>query len=153
MVDSRNKGYRAETQAKDLLVKHTKLKWKRVPGSGALHESHGLKGDLYIPDAKNWFCIEVKHYKDDQFTSKILSGKSPTFLDWLDQSIRQGKQVDKTACLMWKFDRSKWFMAIPVEYCDNIDDYRNLVFYHDGINFCIALATDILEKENIKWVN
>lgn len=152
-VDSRQKGARAETQAKDLLVKFTGIKWKRTPGSGALHEDHKLKGDLYVPDSKNHFCIEVKHYKDDQFNTKILTGKSPTFLDWLDQAIRQGKQVDKTSCLMFKHDRSKWFMAIPWDHCGNSEVYRHFHFVHDGICFCIAKAEDILKYENIRWIN
>ena len=62
MVDPRAKGATAETKARDELRKLTKLKWERVPGSGALDEKHGLKGDLYVPNEKNLFCVEVKHY-------------------------------------------------------------------------------------------
>ena len=53
MVDSRQKGARAEAAAKGLLIKHSGLDWQRTPGSGALHAAHKLKGDLYIPDCKN----------------------------------------------------------------------------------------------------
>lgn len=52
MVDSRQKGARAETDAKNILKMYTKLNWQRVPGSGALGAQHKLKGDLYIPEAK-----------------------------------------------------------------------------------------------------
>ena len=61
MVDSREKGARAETVARDALRKLSKLQWERTPGSGALDPKHLLKGDLYIPGEKNLFVVEVKH--------------------------------------------------------------------------------------------
>ena len=60
MVDPRAKGARTETTVRDTLRKATGLQWERVPGSGALDEKHGLKGDLYVPGEKNKFCVEVK---------------------------------------------------------------------------------------------
>ena len=111
MVDSRRKGATAELKARDELRKATGLQWQRTPGSGALHADHMLKGDLYVPNAKNKFCIEVKHYKDDNLTSKILTSKSPIFLEWWAQAVRQGEQVKMNPLLIFKFDRSKWFVA------------------------------------------
>ena len=111
MVDSRQKGGRAEAAAKKLLIDKTGLDWQRTPGSGALNEAHKLKGDLYIPDEKNKFCVEVKHYKDDHLTSKILTSKDPQLLQWWEQAVRQGLQVGREPLLLFKFDRSKWFVA------------------------------------------
>lgn len=111
MVDSRQKGARAEAAAKGMLIKHTGLDWQRTPGSGALNAAHKLKGDLYIPDCKNKFCVEVKHYKDDHLTSKILTDKNPQLLKWWEQAVRQGEQTGREPLLLFKFDRSKWFVA------------------------------------------
>ena len=55
MVDSRAKGARGEYLVRDLLREYTNLQFERVPMSGALEY---LKGDLYVPNEKNYFCIE-----------------------------------------------------------------------------------------------
>jgi len=118
MVDSRQKGARAEAAMVKLLKEATGLNWKRTPGSGALHQDHLLKGDIYIPGEYNYYCCEVKHYKEDHLTSKVLTSKIPQLLEWWKQSLRQGKQVDKIPILFFKFDRSKWFvmMLMPEKY-------------------------------------
>ena len=115
MVDSRQKGARAESAFKDILKKHTGLQFERVPGSGALDPKHKLKGDLYIVDSSNRYCIEVKHYCDDHLTSKILTSKNPQLLEWWEQCERQGRQVDREPLLLYKFDRSKCFVAFKKE--------------------------------------
>ena len=111
MVDSRLKGARAETVVRDKLREQTKLNWERVPSSGALDPKHGLKGDLYVPNEKNLFVTEVKHYKDDHLTSSILTAIDPQLLVWWEQAKRQGTQVVKTPLLIFKHDRSKVFCA------------------------------------------
>ena len=57
MVDSRAKGARGEYLVRDMLRVHTGLKFERVPASGALEY---LKGDLYVPHAKNKYCRSIK---------------------------------------------------------------------------------------------
>ena len=104
MVDSRQKGARAEAAAKGLLIKHTNLDWQRTPGSGALNKQHKLKGDLYIPDEKNHYCVEVKHYKDDHLTSKLLTDKKPQLIKWWEQAVRQANEVERVPLLLFKFD-------------------------------------------------
>jgi len=113
MVDSRQKGARAESALVAQLKKSTGLNWKRVPGSGALHADHGLKGDVYVPNEKNYFAVEVKHYKDCHLTSNVLTDKNPQLLEWWKQAVRQGKQTDKEPMLFFKHDRSKWFVMFP----------------------------------------
>ena len=152
MVDSRQKGARAELQARDLLRKHTGLKWERVPGSGALHEKHGLKGDLYIPGEHNLFCVEVKHYKDDQISTKLLTGTSPTFIGWWEQTVREADQVGKIPMLLFKHDRSKWFMASELV----AGSERSLVYSfsrEDGMytSVVIQLLEEALEILKLKW--
>ena len=115
MVDSRQKGARAESALKKVLRDATGLNFQRTPGSGALNETHKLKGDIYIPNEKNNYCIEVKHYKDDHLTSKLLTSKNPQLIEWWKQAVRQAEQVDMKPILFFKFDRSKWFMATLLE--------------------------------------
>jgi hypothetical protein len=102
------------------LKEDTGLNWKRVPGSGALHQDHGLKGDVYVPNEHNYWCCEVKHYKDPQLTSKILTDKDPMLLQWWSQAVRQAEQTDKKPILFFKHDRSKWFVAM--NWADNVFD-------------------------------
>lgn len=149
MVDSRDKGARAETVVRDLLRKHTGLKWERVPGSGALNEKHGLKGDLYVPNEKNYYCVEVKHYADDHLTSALLTGKNPQLIEWWNQAVRQGKQVDKKPLLTYKFDRSKIFVAyeeMPTA------SYRYMFISVEGKEFYTALLEDYLQYEQPKFI-
>ena len=96
---SKAKGTRAENAAKGLLIKYTGLDWQRTPSSGALNKAHKLKGDLYLPDCKNKFCIEVKHYKDDHLTSKLLTDKNPQILKWWEQAVRQAEEIDRIPLL------------------------------------------------------
>lgn len=153
MVDSRQKGARAETQAKDILKKYTKLNWERVPGSGALDEKHGLKGDLYIPNEKNRYCVEVKHYKEDQLTSKILTSKSPIFIDWWNQTVRESKQVNRLPILLFKYDRSKWFIASN-DIIPEVDTTlsQSIVINYEGEWIYIFILEDLLKNNKIKWV-
>lgn len=119
MVDSREKGARAESTVRNELKDLTGLGWERTPGSGALNEKHGLKGDLYIPNRENIYCVEVKHYEDDQISTKILTDKSPIFLDWWKQTLRQAGQVGRKPLLIFKHNRSKLFVAtdeVPSSY-------------------------------------
>ena len=73
MVDSRMKGQRGEYLVRDLLRDATGLTFERVPSSGALSY---LKGDLYVPDAKNVYCIEVKNYDSSPLNDKIFTNKT-----------------------------------------------------------------------------
>jgi Holliday junction resolvase len=141
MVDSRQKGARAEAQAKQTLIQHTGLNWQRVPGSGALDEKHGLKGDLYVPNEKNVYCVEVKHYKDDHLTSKILTSKDPQLMKWWSQTVRESKQVDREPLLLFKFDRSKWFACAEYTFEEyEYNDMPRLVYYDDN-NFELIIQT------------
>jgi hypothetical protein len=152
MVDSRAKGARVETQIRDLLRKHTHLQWERVPGSGALDEKHGLKGDLYVPNSTNLFCVEVKGYADDHLTSAILTSKSPQLITFWEQAVRQGIQVKKKPLLIFKFDRSKAFCAWGSETCLPDGSYPFIYVNRGEHEFFVALLEDFLQHEDIKFV-
>lgn len=148
MVDPRAKGARAETQVRDKLKELTTLTWERVPSSGALDPKHGLKGDLYVPNEKNLYVVEVKHYAEDQFTSTIFTAKSPILFEWWDQSVRQGKQVSKKPLLIFKHDRSKMFVAF--EDIPDKDYLYVCVQYKDP--FFVSLLEDWYKAEQPKFI-
>ena len=157
MVDSRQKGARAEAAAKGLLIKHTGLDWQRTPGSGALNAAHKLKGDLYIPDAKNKFCVEVKHYKDDHLTSKLLTDKTPQIMKWWEQAVRQGEQTSRLPLLLFKFDRSKWFTAFTLDAITDAEttamNYRYMAYKApDNTILFMAKLEEWLAHEEIEWI-
>lgn len=148
-IDPRAKGARAETLIRDKLRETTKLNWERVPSSGALDPKHGLKGDLYVPNEKNLYCVEVKHYAEDHLTSKLLTDKNPQIIEWWVQALRQGIQVDKIPFLVFKFDRSKVFCAfsdLPTGLYDFIS-----VCAKDHY-FSVCLLEDFIKHEKPKFI-
>lgn len=148
MVDSRVKGAKAETVVRDRLRELTELQWERVPSSGALDPKHGLKGDLYIPNEKNLYCVEVKHYADDQLSSSLFTAKEPNLLVWWEQTVRQGKQVSKLPLLIFKHDRSKLFAAFQ-EYSGG---YNHIYIDIGNNSFNIALLDDWLINEDPQFI-
>lgn len=158
MVDSRQKGARAEADLKKKLREATGLNFQRTPGSGALNETHKLKGDIYIPNEKNKFCIEVKHYKDDHLTSKILTDKEPQLVKWWKQTLDQAAKVDMLPLLFFKKDRGKWFVAFDCHALKNLspvsDKYRYIEYeFSLGTYHTIFIATmeAWIESEDIEW--
>lgn len=151
MVDSRQKGSRAETVIKTTLKSLTGLGWERTPGSGALDPKHMLKGDLYVPGRTNHFCVECKHYADDHLTSKVLTDKNPQLLDWWKQCRRQADQVNRDPLLIFKFDRSKIFCAF--ENLPNSDNLPYLYVNRDGYQFYVALLETWISLENPQFVS
>ncbi len=110
MIDSRAKGRTAELACRDELRKLTGLMWERTPLSGALDAKHKMKGDVYVPEVNTKFCVEVKHYADDHISTKLLTTKS-VFYDWWAQTVREAEQMGKAPLLIFKHNRSKWFVA------------------------------------------
>lgn len=149
MVDPRAKGSTAETKVRDELRKYTGLKWERVPGSGALNEKHGLKGDVYVPNERNLYCVEVKHYKDDHFNTSLFTGKSPQLIEFWQQTIRESAQVGKTPLLIFKHDRSKLFAAFKEMPTVN---YRYAFVNVLGHEFYVSTLDDFLTYEKPKFV-
>lgn len=149
-IDPRAKGARAESDIRDKLRLVTELSWERVPSSGALDAKHGLKGDLYIPNEKNLYSVEVKHYAEDQFTSSIFTAKDPVLFQWWNQALRQSQQVGKKPLLLFKHDRSKVFAAFAE--CPNGKYMYTFINYEKATPFYIALLDDYLMYENPKFI-
>ena len=152
VVDSRAKGARTETLARDMLRKYTGLAWERVPSSGALDPKHGLKGDLYVPNYVNNYCVEVKGYAEDHINSGLLTHKTPQIVEWWQQTQRQAFQVNKLPLLIFKYDRSKLFGATVI-VDDNMMDSRWLLFYSQDYEFYMFLLEDWLQNSKTKFVD
>ena len=139
MVDSRAKGARGEYLVRDMLRVHTGLKFERVPASGALEY---LKGDLYVPHAKNKYCIEVKNYKESPLSDKIFTQvKTNNLIRWWKKLCIQAEGGGQEPLLFFKYDRSPVFVVsedqpLHIEY-----------LYISVIECYVALAEKWLEHE------
>lgn len=150
MVDSRQKGARAESKAKEALNEYLGEKlFERTPMSGALSEKHLLKGDLYLPGERNLYTIEVKSYKESAI-NHLMFGKAPKIIEWWSQTIRQASQNrDNIPLLMFKHDRSKFYIA--TEEINNIAEYPNIVYNYETYKIQISLLSDFLKYEKPKF--
>ena len=145
MVDSRAKGAEGERQVKELLRKYTGLEFERVPMSGALDY---LKGDIFIPNTHNNYCIEVKFYKDSHFNDKIISTTSNLFIKWWEQTIDQAKKAGAKPVLFFKYNRSKIFVA-QRDKPEHVEKYM----YVNHLGCYVSLAHDWLIVEKPSFTN
>jgi hypothetical protein len=93
--------------------------------------------------------VECKHYEDDHISSHILTGKSPQLIEWWEQAIRQASQVNRKPLLIFKFNRSKIFIAFE-EMPNN--DYRFILVNVLGHEFYLSLLEDWLTHEKPKFI-
>ena len=145
MVDPRAKGAEGERQVRDLLKGHTGLAFERVPMSGALDY---LKGDIFIPNTHNNYCIEVKFYKDSHFNDKIISTTSNLFIKWWEQTTNQAKKAGAKPILFFKYNRSKIFVA-QRDKPEHVEKYM----YVNHLGCYVSLAHDWLIVEKPSFTN
>lgn len=146
MVDSRAKGARGEYLVRDLLREQTKLKFERVPASGALEY---LKGDLYVPNEKNRFCIEVKNYADSPLSDKMFTQeKTNNLIRWWNKVVLQAKNGNQEPLLFFKYNRSRVFVVTDLK-----PKHCSKYFFISWLKCYIILADEWLEKEEIEFIN
>ena len=146
MVDSRAKGARGEYLVRDMLREHTGHQFERVPSSGALEY---LKGDLYVPHAKNRFCIEVKNYAESPLTDKIFTApKTNNLIQWWKKLIVQAENGNQEPLLFFKYNRSPVFVCAP-EPPESTDHYIFISF----LGCFVLLAEEWLTKEKVKFLD
>ena len=146
MVDSRAKGARGEYLVRDMLREHTGHQFERVPSSGALEY---LKGDLYVPHAKNKFCIEVKNYAESPLTDKIFTAsKTNNLIQWWKKLERQAEQGSQEPLLFFKYNRSPVFV-VTVEPPNKTEEYIFICF----LNCFVLLAEEWLTKEKVEFLD
>ena len=146
MVDSRAKGARGEYLVRDMLRDATGLKFERVPSSGALEY---LKGDLYVPNQRNYYCIEVKNYKDSPLSDKVFTQpKTNNLVKWWKKIVIQAIGGDQKPLLFFKYDRSKVFVVTDKKP-ENTIEYLFIRF----LDCYVLLAEDWLKYEKVEFIS
>lgn len=144
MVDSRAKGSRGEYLVRDMLRGASGLKFERVPSSGALAY---LKGDLYVPDEKNLFCIEVKNYETSPISDKMLINKSNLVVCWWNKINAQAALKEQKPLLFIKYNRAPVFVVTR-----QMPEETDMYMFLPWLDCFILEAKEWLDKEEIKWV-
>ena len=146
MVDSRAKGARGEYLVRDMLRDATGLKFERVPSSGALEY---LKGDLYVPNQRNYYCIEVKNYKDSPLSDKVFTQpKTNNLVKWWKKIVIQAIGGNQKPLLFFKYDRSKVFVVTGQKQ-ENTIEYLFIRF----LDCYVLLAEDWLKHEKVEFIS
>ena len=146
MVDSRAKGARGEYLVRDMLREHTGHQFERVPSSGALEY---LKGDLYVPHAKNKFCIEVKNYESSPLTDKIFTApKTNNLIQWWSKLLRQADTGNQEPLLFFKYNRSPVFVGTEIPPKETA-----YYIYISWLGCFVLLAEEWLEKEKVEFLD
>ena len=146
MVDSRAKGARGEYLVRDMLREHTGHQFERVPSSGALEY---LKGDLYVPHAKNRYCIEVKNYESSPLSDKIFTApKTNNLIKWWTKLERQAESGNQKPLLFFKYNRSPVFV-VTEQPPEETKQYMFICF----LQCFILLAEEWLEKEKVEFLD
>jgi len=143
MVDSRAKGARGEYLVRDMLRDASGLQFERVPSSGALSY---LKGDLYVPDEKNLFCIEVKNYEKSPFTDKIFTNQTNYLLLWWEKIVKQAELKLQQPLLFFKYSRSKVFVVTTLK------PENTRYTYVSWLDCYIMIAEEWLDQEKVEWI-
>ena len=146
MVDSRAKGARGEYLVRDMLREHAGYQFERVPSSGALEY---LKGDLYVPHAKNNFCIEVKNYETSPLSDKIFTApKTNNLIKWWTKLERQAESGNQKPLLFFKYNRSPVFV-VTEQPPEKTKQYMFICF----LQCFVLLAEEWLEKEKVEFLD
>ena len=145
MVDSRAKGARGEYLVRDMLREHTGHQFERVPSSGALEY---LKGDLYVPHAKNRYCIEVKNYESSPLSDKIFTApRTNNLIKWWKKLEQQAERGNQLPMLFFKYNRSPVF--IVTEKKPEYPEYM----YISILNCYVSLAEEWLRMEKMEFLD
>jgi len=144
---SKEKGTRAEHKLIELLVEYTKLPFKRVPLSGA----SVIKGDIFLSNERNKYCIEVKSYKESAINHLLVSGVGKPLLDWIEQTLIQAKKMNIEPLLFFKHDRSKFYVATWDEP-KNMDKFLMYQYNMEELPIFIMDAKEWLQNEDIEWL-
>ena len=145
MVDSRAKGARGEYLVRDMLRHFTGLQFERVPASGALAY---LKGDIYVPNTSNIYCIEVKNYAESPLSDRIFTQeRTNNLLRWWKKLQKQAKGGNQEPLLFFKYNRSKIFVCTDKEP-ENCEKYM----YISWLECYVLLAEDWLTNEEVEFI-
>lgn len=136
---SKIKGSAYEAKIATLLSKEFNKEFRRVPLSGSIDY---LKGDIWTPHDTAWwpYCIECKHYGELEWNN-LLTAKSTDILNFWRQTIREADVMSKKPLLIFRWNRSKDFVA----YSDNIEVTNYVEIKSFDCHFKISLLDEWLE--------
>lgn len=140
-VDAKAKGTRAENEIVKKLTDATGLKWCRTPLSGA---TNFAKGDVMIDLTTgkiSKYCIEVKHYEDDQINSNILNHSFSQIEKWWEQTAREAGQMNAKPLLVFKKNRGKWIAGLDKK----LEGNSNCLIIEKDVTIYLYLFDDIIE--------
>ena len=143
MVNSRQKGHKAELLVANMLTRHTQLPFEQTPGSG----SGKIKGDLWLKHHINHYLIEVKFYKDDAISTKVFTNKSNNFVQWWVKTCQQADDNNLEPLLFFKANHAQFFVSTK-QKPKNID-----YMYISFLDSYVCLAEKWLEKEKQEWTH
>jgi Holliday junction resolvase len=142
MVNSRQKGMRAERDVADMLNRHSGLTFEQTPGSG----NGKIKGDLYLRHHINKYLIEVKFYKEDPLSCKVFTAKSNALVQWWTKAEKQASEVGLEPLLFFRANFGKWFVGTQAQPSV---PHIHLSF----LNLYICMAEQWLETEKLEFSN
>ena len=134
---SKLKGSAFETKIKDRLnSEFPNIQFERVPLSGSIEY---LKGDIWTPhDTAAWpWCIEAKHYATLEWNN-LLTSRTTEILGFWKQTLREAEVMKKKPLLIFRWNRSKDFVA----FNDDIQVASYIEVNSFGYNFKVALFDD-----------
>ena len=143
MVNSRQKGHKAELLVANMLMRWTNLPFEQTPGSG----SGKIKGDLWLKHHINKFLIEVKFYKDDAVSTKVFTNKSNNFVQWWAKTKQQAEDSNLEPVLFFKANHAQFFVS-TIRKPKQLD-----YMYISWLGAYICLAEKWLEKEKQEWTD
>ena len=136
---SKLKGSAFEAKIAKYLSEEFNKQFRRVPLSGALE---WMKGDLIVIDDTAWFpwTIECKHYKSVEWNNLLTAKSSEMFIFWT-QTLREAEVMKKKPLLIFRWNRSKDFVA----YDDELKVKSYIEVNSFGHKFRVSLLSDWVE--------
>ena len=144
MVNSRQKGLKAEKQLIEILRRETQLEWEQTPGSG----SGKVKGDLRVHGKHNIFCVEVKFYKEVGFNAKLFTQKSNNLFQWWSKVVKQAQDMEQEPLLIFRENYGKWYVATTRKPTET-KRYMHVAW----LGMYILLLDNWLDKEKVEFTN
>jgi Holliday junction resolvase len=146
VVDSRAKGARGEYLVRDMLREATGHQFERVPASGALDY---LKGDIYVPHAKNRFCIEVKNYEKSPLSDKMFTApRTNNLIKWWKKLIQQAEGGNQEPLLFFKYNRSEVFVVTAL-----LPEFTDHWIHIQWLDCYVLLAKTWLADEKVEFLD
>jgi len=140
------KGSRFEYACRDMLSEKTKVKWDRVPMSGA----GSMKGDLYCLTNHYYYCFECKSFAETVIQENLLWAKSNNIFGWWEQCVREADTMNRKPGLIFKKDRGKPLIMVEdeLEFVNRFKMVSDLG--NEDINASIYLFEEWLEHKKIE---